>query len=135
MDTRLTRRQVLKQTTAAGAGAALAGMLPRPMEAAPRSGGVLRLALISSPVLNPIVLPSAFASLQVLKTMFNALVRYSKKDLSPEPDLATSWSVSSNGLEWTFKLRDGVKWHDGKPFTAADVKFTYDAIANPKVTS
>jgi peptide/nickel transport system substrate-binding protein len=135
VDNRFTRRQVLKHTAAAGAGAALAGMLPHSMEAAPRGGGVLRLALISSPVLNPIVLPSAFASLQVLKTMFNGLVRYSKKDLSPEPDLATSWSVSSNGLEWTFKLRDAVKWHDGKPFTAADVKFTYDAIANPKVTS
>ncbi len=134
MSDRMTRRQLLTRGMAAGAGAALATALPG-RGAAARTGGMLRLALISSPVMNPIVLPLAFASLQVLKTMFNGLVRYSKKDLSPEPDLATSWSVSPDGHEWTFKLRDGVKWHDGNPFTAADVKFTYDAIANPKVAA
>src|SRR6201985_4017156 len=44
------------------------------------------------------------------------------------PELATSWSWSEDGKELTFKLRDGVKWHDGKPFTAADVKCTWDLI-------
>ena len=44
------------------------------------------------------------------------------------PDLATSWSWSEDGTELTFKLREGVKWHDGKPFTAADVKCTYDLL-------
>ena len=44
------------------------------------------------------------------------------------PDLATSWSWSEDGTELTFTLRDGVKWHDGKPFTAADVKCTYDLL-------
>src|SRR5690348_4166538 len=43
-------------------------------------------------------------------------------------DLASSWSWSEDGKELTFKLRDGVKWHDGKPFTAADVKCTWDLI-------
>ncbi len=45
------------------------------------------------------------------------------------PDLASSWSWSEDGKELTFKLRPGVKWHDGKPFTAADVKCTWDLIA------
>src|SRR5207302_3136092 len=44
------------------------------------------------------------------------------------PDLATSWSWNEDGTELSFKLRDGVKWHDGKPFTAADVKCTYDLL-------
>ena len=45
------------------------------------------------------------------------------------PDLAESWSLSEDGNTLTFKLRQGVKWHDGKPFTAADVKCTWDLIA------
>ena len=44
------------------------------------------------------------------------------------PDLAESWSWSEDGTDLTFKLRDGVKWHDGKPFTAADVKCTFDLV-------
>jgi len=49
-------------------------------------------------------------------------------DLEPRPELATSWSVSDDGLVWTFKLREGVKWHDGEPFTSEDVAFTYNYI-------
>ena len=44
------------------------------------------------------------------------------------PDLATSWSWSADGTKLTFKLREGVKWHDGKPFTAKDVKCTFDMV-------
>ena len=44
------------------------------------------------------------------------------------PDLATGWSWSEDGKELTFPLRQGVKWHDGKPFTAADVKCTWDRL-------
>ena len=44
------------------------------------------------------------------------------------PDLAESWAWSEDGKELTFKLRHGVKWHDGKPFTAADVKCTWDLL-------
>jgi peptide/nickel transport system substrate-binding protein len=44
------------------------------------------------------------------------------------PDLATGWSWSEDGTELTFPLRQGVKWHDGKPFTAGDVKCTWDML-------
>jgi peptide/nickel transport system substrate-binding protein len=45
------------------------------------------------------------------------------------PDLATSWSWNEEGIELTFPLRQGVRWHDGKPFTAKDVKCTWDMLA------
>lgn len=48
------------------------------------------------------------------------------------PQLATSWDVSEDGKEYTFHLREGVKWHDGEPFTSKDVKYTFDAIIENK---
>ena len=59
--------------------------------------------------------------------MFDQHVPQNRLD-SIVPDLASSWSWSEDGKELTFKLRDGVKWHDGKPFNAADVKCTWDLI-------
>jgi ABC-type transport system substrate-binding protein len=53
-------------------------------------------------------------------------------DLFPEPDLAESWEVSDDGLEWTFNLRQGVTWHNGDPFTADDVVFTYNRSKDPE---
>ena len=55
--------------------------------------------------------------------------------LQLEPCLAESWEISPDQLTYTFHLRHGVKWHDGQPFTAADVKYTYDKIQDPKVDS
>ena len=49
-------------------------------------------------------------------------------DLQPRPELATSWSVSDDGLTWTFDLRSGVKWSDGEPFSSEDVAFTYNSL-------
>ena len=45
-------------------------------------------------------------------------------DIKPQPQLATAWEVAPDGLTISFKLRDGVKWHDGKPFTSADVAYS-----------
>ena len=50
---------------------------------------------------------------------YDYMVSYSMKDMSPEPGLATSWETSDDGLTWTFHIRDGVKWSDGEPLTAA----------------
>jgi peptide/nickel transport system substrate-binding protein len=52
-------------------------------------------------------------------------------DLTAEGDLAADWTVSSDGLEWTFNLREGVTWHNGDPFTADDVVFTYNRSKDP----
>lgn len=65
---------------------------------------------------------------------FDGLVRYTT-DLKPVGDLAASWDISNGGKTYVFHLRHGVKWQDGKPFTAADVVFTVHAALNPKNNS
>ena len=66
--------------------------------------------------------------------LFDSLVELGP-DLHPRPLLATSWTVCPDGLTYTFKLKPNVKWHDGRPFTAEDVAFTFYAHLNPKVNS
>jgi peptide/nickel transport system substrate-binding protein len=51
------------------------------------------------------------------------------------PELATEWSVSADGLTWTFKLRDGVKFHSGKDFSSADVVYTFKRLLDEKLGS
>ena len=63
--------------------------------------------------------------------IYNGLVKYDK-NMNTVGDLAESWDISTNGLEITFHLRKGVKWHDGHPFTAADVFYTYQVTIDPK---
>jgi peptide/nickel transport system substrate-binding protein len=58
------------------------------------------------------------------------LVEINPHTFEPEPLLATSWEASEDSMEWTFHLRDGVKWHDGEPFTAEDVKFSIELHAH-----
>src|SRR5262245_1269057 len=72
-------------------------------------------------ILNP-VLMSDSASSDIAGLVFNGLVKYDK-DIQLVGDLAESWTVTQGGLVITFRLRKGVHWHDGKPFTADDVLF------------
>jgi peptide/nickel transport system substrate-binding protein len=81
--------------------------------------------------LNPL-LASDSASADIVGLVFNGLVKYDK-DIRLVGDLADSWEVSSDGLVITFHLRHGVRWHDGEPFTAEDVLFTYQKLRDPKV--
>ncbi|MEO6445833.1 MAG: ABC transporter substrate-binding protein [Gemmatimonadaceae bacterium] len=90
------------------------------------AGGVLRIALINDPIFNPVIAPD-LGSVMLNKVLFPGLVRPDEQ-LRPVPDLAESWEASDDGLSYTFKLRPGVVWHDGVPFSAHDVKFTFDQI-------
>ncbi len=69
-------------------------------------------------------------SSSICNLVYNGLTKVDK-DLNVVPDLAESWEISEDGLEIVFRLRKDVYWHDGEPFTADDVKFTYDLILDP----
>ena len=84
--------------------------------------------------LNPFV-GIALPSYTVYNLNYDFLVRYDAATLKPIPGLATSWSHSSDGKTWIFKLRRGVKWQDGEPFTAVDVVFTYDYIIKNQLSN
>ena len=71
---------------------------------------------------------TAVNDFRILMNMYDGLVRYKSGTLEVEPALATSWTISADGTEYTFKLRRGVKFHDGSDFDAADVEFNFDRM-------
>jgi peptide/nickel transport system substrate-binding protein len=84
------------------------------------------------PTLNPLAI-SDYVSDQVARfALFSTLVRYDE-DLRPEPRLAESWSLNGDSTRLTFRLREGVQWHDGEPLTAEDVAFTFRRAKHPDV--
>lgn len=94
---------------------------------APRYGETLVVAATSDPgPLNPGITTSVPTHV-VTGPMFDGLVGIDQ-NLQATPDLATSWDVANDGKSVTFHLADGVTWHDGTPFTSADVKFTFEEI-------
>jgi peptide/nickel transport system substrate-binding protein len=102
--------------------------------AAEKQGGILREYMVDSPASMSIHEESTVVSERPMMGVFNNLVLFDQhvKQNNPEaivPDLATGWSWSEDGTELTFPLREGVKWHDGKPFSAKDVKCTWDMLA------
>lgn len=71
---------------------------------------------------------------QVTEKIMNRLVRPGL-DGKPAPDLATSWTSNPNATEWTFKLRSGVRFHNGRPFTATDAAYSLRRVQDPKLDS
>ena len=100
---------------------------------AQKAGGTFRGELIDTPP-SPSLLEEITVSVAVpFMPVFNNLVIYDQSIAhntfeSIRPELATGWTVSDDGLNVRFALRQGVKWHDGKPFTAADVRCTFDLL-------
>jgi peptide/nickel transport system substrate-binding protein len=99
----------------------------------PKQGGILRIYHRDSPGSASIHEEATYSTNVPFMPVFNNLVIY-KQDVAQNstdsivPDLAESWAWSSDNKTLTFKLRQGVKWHDGKPFTSADVKCTFDML-------
>ena len=114
-------------------GALLIAMLAATPALAQKQGGILRQYMIDSPASMSIHEEATPVATRPMMAVFNNLVLFdehvSQNSLSSiVPDLATGWSWSEDGTELTLPLRQGVKWHDGKPFTAADVKCTIDPL-------
>lgn len=99
-----------------------------------REGGELRFALTSDPrTLNP-ALAQETSSTAVLSDLFTGLTKIDLKTMQVIPDLAEGWQELEGGKVYIFYLRKGVRWSDGKPFTAEDVVFTYrDIYLNPSI--
>ena len=83
--------------------------------------------------LNPIVATDAYEGVINGGNIYETLIERDNETLELKPLLADSWEISEDKLTYTFKIREGVKWHDGTPFTSADVVFSYKTIMNPKV--
>ena len=126
----LTRRQALQ----AGAALAAAG-LASPAWAAddtPKRGGELAFSIAAEPPTYDLHATSTFAVLQRVAPHYSTLLQY-KPHAYPQlvGDLAESWTESADKLTHTFKLRQGVQFHDGTSLSATDVKASYDRIRNP----
>jgi peptide/nickel transport system substrate-binding protein len=124
MTQRLTRRQLL-QASGLTLGALAVGRSA--LAQTPKLGGTFVSARTTEATgLDPQLVP-AFSRSARSPMMYNQLVRF-EPDMTPVPELAESWQVSPDGLTWTFKLRQNVKFHDGQEMTSADVKFTFDRL-------
>ncbi len=77
--------------------------------------------------------PDAWAHRITAHNVLEALVRLNPKTYKVEGELASTWKVSPDGKKYTFYLRQGVKWHDGGPFTGKDVVFTFDKLLDEQV--
>src|SRR5260221_10155851 len=72
------------------------------------------------------------AEFQTLQNVYEGLFKYDQKTLQPVPGLAEKYEVSADGLKYTFHLRKGVKFHNGRDLTADDVLFSFNRLADPK---
>jgi peptide/nickel transport system substrate-binding protein len=101
-------------------------------QGAPEAGGVLRIAMgAEPPSLNYQLDPLDAWGKKVDELILESLARPDVQSWDPVPRLAERWEVSDDRLTLTFFLRKGVRWHDGKPFTADDVIFTFMKLMDP----
>src|SRR5438874_2181519 len=115
------------------AGALYAGSAFANSALAEKPGGVLKMYFFDSPASMSIHEEATIAGQGPMMGVFNNLVMYDQHIAQASintivPDLASEWSWDEDKTGLTFRLRQGVKWHDGKPFTAKDVKCTFDLL-------
>jgi len=114
------------------------GTLPPGLdEGEPVRGGTLVVRTnVNPPSLNSLLDSDGWARRITLHNLHEALVRPDPRDhpdYRPIPELAERWEESEDHRTFTFHLRRGVRWHDGRPFTAADVRFTFERLLDPTV--
>ncbi len=101
---------------------------PTPTPVLPKRGGILRTRIQANP--NPwnILQGPITASYPLFQPVLSSLVQFDLESQRMAGDLAESWQVSADGKQLTFRIRQGVRWHDGTPMKAADIKFNLDAV-------
>lgn len=132
--TDLRRRRLLQSLGLAGI-AAGSGVWPGLLRAsehggqAPRRGGTLRVALPMADSIDPLQM-SAGGSIAIVQQVAEYLV-WAEDDLSLRPVLATDWAPRDGGRTWIFRLREGVRFHDGREMTSADVVASFRRMVRP----
>ncbi|WP_089229828.1 ABC transporter substrate-binding protein [Tistlia consotensis] len=111
----------------AASGAILAIGVPEVSAATPKRGGTLNVVIQPEPPGLMLGITQNGPTQMVAGNIYESLLKYDF-NLKPVPSLAKSWEISDDGKVYTFHLKQGVTWHDGKPFTAADVVFSADVF-------
>ena len=125
----ITRHLKLSAALALFASIALASTHTTAQE--PKRGGTLTYSFHPEPTALSTIATSAVPVAIISTKIFESLLEFEGPGLTPKPGLALSWTIDAAQRVYTFKLRPGVKWHDGAPFTSADVKFSIEKIDRP----
>jgi len=125
-------RQRFARDAAAALAVSVMLSLPAAAQPEPASGDALIVSSIGDASRLLPILATDSASGDIVGLLFNGLLKYNER-LEIVGDLAESWTVSPDGLTITFVLRPNVRWHDGEPVTAEDVRFTYEKLIDPTV--
>lgn len=139
---RLTRREVMVRATALGLSAAslptlstvAAASTAMQDAATPQPGGILKVGLQADPTALDPHKQSLTAIWHVVEHIYNRLTRI-QPDLTVGPELAESWDISDDGLVYTFNLRQGVTFHNGRPMVAEDVVYSFERLVDPETAS
>jgi peptide/nickel transport system substrate-binding protein len=100
-------------------------------EACPKRGGTLTYSYASEPVALSTLRTTSIPVSILSGKIYESLVTSTGPEMTPVPQLATSWTLSDDQKTYTFKLRQGVKWQDGQNFTSADVKYSIEKAIRP----
>jgi peptide/nickel transport system substrate-binding protein len=111
-----------------------AGTIGTPEPAAHTGGTLVQAAAADATTVNPI-LEADTVSADITSLIFDAVIHVDPSTTEPRGDMAKSWEISTDALTYTFTLQNGITWHDGSPFSADDVKFTYDLHMNANSNS
>ena len=146
LDGRLSRREALRRASLLGLSAtALAGLasaapgraiaaLPAGQNGEPVRGGRVRVGIPGSAATFDPNVAIILEAIWPCELLYSSLVRINP-EMGVEADLATAWESNDTADEWTFTLREGVKWHDGGDFSSEDVVATIDRILDPDLAS
>ncbi len=146
LEGRLSRREALRRASLLGLSAtALAGMvsgtstntaaaLPARQDGEPVRGGTVRVGIPGSAATFDPNVAIILEAIWPCELLYSSLVRINA-EMGVEPDLALSWESNEAADEWTFQLREGVKWHDGEDFSSEDVVATVERILDPELAS